>query len=153
MCRSVLLFTLTITMDLDADLYGGELTPALLSITTKKFPKDLYETDIADQAADEKISISESPTQTSNTDVPVSSAEPAEKPQAPAIETSSIPTYPSSVYQPSTLSTVPAVQQIPTYEDPTTANYRDTSLQSGYDQNFSSSEHRSVRPSEMKDDG
>ncbi|KAE9406434.1 hypothetical protein BT96DRAFT_253073 [Gymnopus androsaceus JB14] len=120
-------------MDLDADLYG-----------------DLYDTDIAQ--ADE----SESPTQAAKPELAVSSAESVEEPEkTPAIETSSIPTYSSSYQTP--VATGPPVQQIPTYEDPATANYsyRDTSSlqQSGYEQNYSSPEHRSVRPSEMKDDG
>ncbi|KAJ4488208.1 hypothetical protein J3R30DRAFT_906090 [Lentinula aciculospora] len=121
-------------MDLDADLYG-----------------DLYETDVAGPAADEKSF--ESPKQASNTEVP--SLEPVERSSAaPAPSDSAGTTITASVSQPSApTSFVQPVQQIPTYEDPMI--YRDTysGMQGSYEQNFSTLEHRSVRPSEMKDDG
>ncbi|KAF8831519.1 hypothetical protein HHX47_DHR1000471 [Lentinula edodes] len=121
-------------MDLDADLYG-----------------DLYETDIAGSVADEKLL--ESPTQISTAEVPVS--EPVEKSSvAPASSDDSTATSSASASQPSAPATLAQpVQQIPTYEDPTI--YRDTSsgMQASYEQNYSALEHRSVRPSEMKDDG
>ncbi|KAE9411120.1 hypothetical protein BT96DRAFT_249350 [Gymnopus androsaceus JB14] len=114
---------------LDADLYG-----------------DLYETDFADQAADEKPT--EPPKQHTKAQVPVAS-EPADVGPITSIDTSS-----HSTYSPTSLQTpIPAVQQIPTFEDPSAAMYRESApLRQGAYQNIVS-EQRTVRPSEMKDDG
>ncbi|KAJ3801380.1 hypothetical protein GGU11DRAFT_234552 [Lentinula aff. detonsa] len=121
-------------MDLDADLYG-----------------DLYETDIAGSIADEKTS--ESPTQTSKTEVPFSEiteksyATSASSENLTATPTTSVPKISAPV------PSVQAAQQIPTYEEPMV--YRDTSsgMQGSFQPDYPASEHRSIRPSEMKDDG
>ncbi|KIK59667.1 hypothetical protein GYMLUDRAFT_651011 [Collybiopsis luxurians FD-317 M1] len=98
---------------------------------------DLYETDIASPAAAE-----EKPSK--------QISDPLESTENTALSPVTTPTSNST---PTTFtSTVPSVQQIPTFEDLAT-RYRDeysSIQQNGYDQN--SEQHRSIRPSEMKEE-
>ncbi|KAJ3999703.1 heterogeneous nuclear ribonucleoprotein HRP1 [Lentinula boryana] len=117
--------------DIDADLYG-----------------DLYETDFAEQAADEQ------PIDTPNQQQQQPKTEALVTPKAleaaqPLLnnQNSSAATYISPSVQ---APIAPAVQQIPTYED-VSNDY--ATLRSGGLQNIAASEQRPVRPSEMKDDG
>ncbi|KAF5376557.1 hypothetical protein D9757_008293 [Collybiopsis confluens] len=122
------LFVTTTNMDLDADLYG-----------------DLYETDIADPAVEDKFDTSKQPAE--------STADTGKKPApATSFASSSTTTTPPP---PPPLSSAPLAQQIPTFEDSGTTRYRDEpSLgQSHYEQNYPvSDQHRGIRPSEMKEE-
>ncbi|KAJ7165602.1 hypothetical protein C8R43DRAFT_1122313 [Mycena crocata] len=124
--------------DLDADLYG-----------------DLYgndEPDFAEQAPEDGTS-------TEATSQPEPTAKPAPKP-APAPSTSTQASSETAQQQSHTgpinagtpiASFVPVTQQIPTYEQPQPSEYRGGGSGDAY-QNMSAAE-RSVRPSEMKDEG
>ncbi|KAJ7735129.1 hypothetical protein DFH07DRAFT_753992 [Mycena maculata] len=124
--------------DLDADLYG-----------------DLYgndESEFAEQAPEDGTS-------TEATSQPEPSAKPAAKPAptpAPAsIDTSQQQSHsgPTSAQTP-IAPFAPVTQQIPTYEQPQPSEYRNAGASAGDGayQNMSAAE-RSVRPSEMKDEG
>ncbi|KAJ6579580.1 hypothetical protein DFH09DRAFT_1445712 [Mycena vulgaris] len=124
--------------DLDADLYG-----------------DLYGNDDAD--------FGEQPEDGQTADT-TSQPEPklAAKP-APAPSTSKPATVDTSQQQqahpgptsaPTPIATfAPVTQQIPTYEQPQPAEYRNAAASSGDAYQNMSAAERSVRPSEMKDEG
>lgn len=135
---------------LDADLYGGMIRSVLSVVPSANLRLlDLYETDFADQAADEKPT--ETIKQHAKTQVPVAS-EPAESPQLKPLTSIDISSH--STHSPTNAQTsFPAAQQIPTFEDPATANYRTSAPLGQVYQNMTTSEQRPVRPSEMKDDG
>jgi len=150
--------------DLDADLYGGEpyVLHNLSEFSTKSF-SDLYENDFTDQAQEETEAPSPTtepaPKETPAAAPPkpaVSTPNGTAKPVPAAIETSSERSYviPTSEQSPSTPSFAPATQQIPTYEQPQPSEYREQPpLRSdGSYQNIPVPE-RTVRPSEMKDEG
>ncbi|KAJ3719918.1 hypothetical protein C8R42DRAFT_672167 [Lentinula raphanica] len=117
--------------DIDADLYG-----------------DLYETDFADQVADEPPA--ETPVQQqqpkTETPAPAKSADAAQPPS------NNITTTPASYASSSVPASIapPVAQQIPTYEE-VKNDY--TMPRPGGLQTLAGSEQRPVRPSEMKDDG
>lgn len=153
--------------ELDADLYGGEMFICIVSsrtLLTKCVYTDLYgndETDFNDQGPEEKdASPSElearSAATTSVEQVPEKSAQPA------PVETTTAKLYsvPVTIKQQTPVAAVPpsygqlATQQIPTYEQPQPAEYREMAPsrgEGGY-QNIPVNE-RAVRPSEMKDEG
>lgn len=122
-------------MSEDADLYGGRIAIIFfVYIPLTHCLADLYETDFADQ-----------------TELPKPQAKIESKPQesqaakpSDAVDASSS----SATYHPTSAQTpiAPLVQQIQTYDS---EDYGGTASmqQGGY------SEQRSVRPSEMKDDG
>ncbi|KAF9066890.1 hypothetical protein BDP27DRAFT_1329930 [Rhodocollybia butyracea] len=125
-------------MDLDADLYG-----------------DLYETDITGPDENPLHSPQTPKAEVTNEEPPENTTSSTALPSATAASLTSAYYASVSQQQSTPAAMAPPVQQIPTYEDPTTASYRDTDLaqQGGYDQDFSGQDHRSIRPSEMKDDG
>ncbi|ESK96345.1 hypothetical protein Moror_7131 [Moniliophthora roreri MCA 2997] len=122
--------------DLDADLYG-----------------DLYESQQAEQPAEEKISTAETPTpeKTSSSTPETTDI----KPIISAIDTS----YTSTPSLP-TPNIAPPTQQIPTYEENAqdSPSYGNMPIQrgpgAGVFQNIpGGGDQRTVRPSEMKDEG
>ncbi|KAJ7911105.1 hypothetical protein B0H13DRAFT_1614952 [Mycena leptocephala] len=124
--------------DLDADLYG-----------------DLYgndDPDFAEQAADNGAT-AEATSQPEPLAKPAVKAEPIPSSVPPAaVDTSQQKSHmgPTSAQTP-IASYMPVTQQIPTYEQPQPSEYRGSGASGDY-QNMSASE-RSVRPSEMKDEG
>ncbi|KAJ7576687.1 hypothetical protein C8J56DRAFT_398461 [Mycena floridula] len=111
--------------DLDADLYG-----------------DLYETEVFEQPAEAEKAPAETGAQ------PGSSSSKTE-PTTSRIPTVDISSSSSFAGQQSVQTPIaPATQSIPTFEEPVQSDYRDH----GAYQSISVAE-RSVRPSEMKDEG
>lgn len=155
-CANNLSPPLTTMSDLDADLYGGNT-----SLTTHRLPclfsrfVDLYgndEPDFAEQALEDGTADA-----SSQPEPPA--AKPAAKPAAPPPPTSVDTGHQQSQSGPTSAPApiapfVPVTQQIPTYEQPQPSEYRNAAASSGDGayQNISVSE-RSVRPSEMKDEG
>ncbi|KAK0227067.1 hypothetical protein EDD85DRAFT_157608 [Armillaria nabsnona] len=122
--------------DLDADLYG-----------------DLYDTDFADQAPDEKATAAPEQAHQESTPTPVSRPQetaPA-KPSPPSIDVRTPVFSTPTVQTPIAPTILPPTQQIPTYEQPQD-DYGDSSRADGGYQNISVAE-RTIRPSEMKDEG
>ncbi|KAJ7031149.1 hypothetical protein C8F04DRAFT_1263186 [Mycena alexandri] len=122
--------------DLDADLYG-----------------DLYgndEPEFAEQA--EEGATTETTSQPETSANPATKAAPTPSTSTPAaIDTSQQKSGPASVGTP-IAPFMPVTQQIPTYEQPQPSEYRGAGASGDAYQNISASE-RSVRPSEMKDEG
>ncbi|KAK7036580.1 hypothetical protein VNI00_011513 [Paramarasmius palmivorus] len=124
--------------DLDADLYG-----------------DLYESQQAEQSAEEKTT-SESQPQEKTPSAPETSET---KPPTASLDTQNIPSY-STTPTIQTPSVAPPTQQIPTYEEnaqPSTG-YSNMPMQRGpgavaYQNLAGGVDQRTVRPSEMKDEG
>ncbi|KAG7441631.1 uncharacterized protein BT62DRAFT_1011431 [Guyanagaster necrorhizus] len=122
--------------DLDADLYG-----------------DLYDTDFADQAQEEKPTTA--PEQVPQEPVSTPASKPQQsapvKPSPPSVDIRT-PSYSTPAVQtPIAPMMMPLTQQIPTYEQPQD-DYGDSSRADGVYQNISVAE-RTIRPSEMKDEG
>ncbi|KAL0948922.1 hypothetical protein HGRIS_009031 [Hohenbuehelia grisea] len=125
--------------DLDADLYG-----------------DLYgndETDFNEQDDKEP----QSATEPTSSDAFATKSEPIEtyttpdhRPSVSSSTALSSSTIPKS--EPQTASAAPVTQQIPTYEQPQPTDYRESSANAGGYSNIPTAE-RSIRPSEMKDEG
>lgn len=148
--------------DLDADLYGGKLCFYRLfcreNLMSKCLSLDLYETDFADAPQDDKSAI-QTPAEPKQESQAASIPKPAETTTTKAptsIDTSTVQSYsaPSSAQTPIAPAISPPTQQIPTYEEPQASDYRELPPprnDGGY-QNISVAE-RSVRPSEMKDEG
>lgn len=158
--------------DLDADLYGGEQHIFAFFLYVFFFIDystiiliDLYGNDELEEfhdpsAVDEKDT--QSPTEAPTTD-PRPAAQPAKEP-TPVVKASPTEADDSAQYSHTTTTTSapaaptytqpPATQQIPTYEQPQPSDYRELAPmghEGGY-QNIPVNE-RTVRPSEMKDEG
>ncbi|KAJ7755183.1 hypothetical protein B0H16DRAFT_1722393 [Mycena metata] len=122
--------------DLDADLYG-----------------DLYgndEPEFAEQAGEEGAT-TETTSQPETSAKPAPKAAPAPSASTPAtVDANQQKSAPANAPTP-IASFMPVTQQIPTYEQPQPSEYRGAGAGDAY-QNLSASE-RSVRPSEMKDEG
>lgn len=144
--------------DLDADLYGGTRAYTCFNITLTVF-LDLYgndEVELTEDFQDELEQQEPAPTETT-----IQTTKPAEKAQSPPPQKtiqepqvrSQIPTYtsptPAAAPKPTPVAYTPAApQQIPTYEQPQPQEY----VQHSHNQSIPVTE-RSVRPSEMKDEG
>ncbi|KAF9558387.1 RNA-binding domain-containing protein [Agrocybe pediades] len=128
--------------DLDADLYGdlyGNDEGETEQPTEENDSHPAEETQVAEEAPSVKV------------ETPEVKSTPAEKPQTNGTTTLQPPATNGATQS---TYTQPAPQQIPTYEQPLPNEYREMPIQrveGGY-QNMSSAE-RSVRPSEMKDEG
>lgn len=143
--------------DLDADLYGGNY-PVIVSFSqlTRPHP-DLY--------GNEEADYTEQPEVTSKTE---SETEPSVKeatpPVKPAPQADTTPPNQEQEQFHTEESSAPngdqdqenydeqATQQIPTYQERQTPEYRDPSAARG-DAGFAGAQNRPVRPSEMKEEG
>jgi hypothetical protein len=147
--------------DLDADLYGGKVLSPSQRYQSLTRRLDLYGNDEGENEQPQEETETNQPAHDMPSETPTVKAETPEetKPTPTTIEksfssttsaqvtstngTAAIPTY-----------TQPAPQQIPTYEQPLPNEYRDVApprADGGYS-NIPINE-RSVRPSEMKDEG
>jgi len=147
--------------DLDADLYGGELN-ALVIVDTNSHVLDLYGNDEGgEEQPQEENDTQQQPVPEAPTESPPTNSIPAEQttsrlsnmentqPNGTAPQVSSTNNGLSSQYiQQQT------PQKIPTYEEPQPSEYREPQQvrSDGVYQNIPVNE-RSVRPSEMKDEG
>ena len=148
--------------DLDADLYGGEFTTLLSLVTPNSHRPDLYGNDGAEeQPQEENDTQQQQPAPEAPTESPPSASMPAEQASS---KLSNIETIQSNG---TTLQAAPpngalssqyiqqqTPQKIPTYEEPQPSEYREPQQirSDGVYQNIPVNE-RSVRPSEMKDEG
>ncbi|KAH7921989.1 hypothetical protein BV22DRAFT_1018244 [Leucogyrophana mollusca] len=137
--------------DLYGDLYGNDET-------------DFSAVDSAEQPKTEETSASEAPVEPQ---APTPAKAPQLKQESPPVvstgqtsapETSAIQTYEdytaSSAQATSSSYVVPGTQQIPTYQQPSSSDFDDRALHQasgGYD--HAQMPERSIRPSEMKDEG
>jgi hypothetical protein len=146
--------------DLDADLYGGTCARHIPDVLLT-YPLDLYgndEVELNEEFQDDLEAQQEpAPTETTTAvKAEKASTPPLLKSAQEAPVKSQIPTYTSpappvpSVKPVTSTYTQLAPQQIPTYEQPQPQDYRDP--QNSLNQNIPVTE-RSVRPSEMKDEG
>ncbi|KAF9266361.1 hypothetical protein L218DRAFT_996547 [Marasmius fiardii PR-910] len=129
--------------ELDADLYG-----------------DLYETDAGGSSEQQQIDTSSSQTPAATTKEDTTVEEPdysvPELNTATTLSSSKDTNTGQTPTTTTTTLTTPATQQIPTYEDNTSSGYRDGISQSMANQGYQSNaivDSRSIRPSEMKDEG
>ena len=146
--------------DLDADLYGGEFN-AFATSDGNLYRLDLYGNDGAEEQPQEEGDTQQQPLPEAPTESPSSASIPAEQASSKpsSIETAQpngmTPQVPSSN---GALSSQyiqqQAPQKIPTYEEPQQSEYREPQMirSDGVYQNIPVNE-RSVRPSEMKDEG
>ena len=151
----------TTMSDLDADLYGGEFS-AFTTGDANSHRLDLYGNDGAEeQEREQEENDTQQPLTEAPAESPLSASIPTE--QAPSklsnIETiqpnGTTPQVPSSnVALSSQYMQQQAPQKIPTYEEPQPSEYREPQQvrSDGVYQNIPVNE-RSVRPSEMKDEG
>jgi hypothetical protein len=148
--------------DLDADLYGGEPNADKKLLDTLKLLIDLYGNDEAADEQPQQENEAHPAADHDHADTPAPKAdattEVSSKPAPSTVEkthTNGPPTQaPISNGASSASYTQQAPQQIPTYEQPLTNDYRETPApraDGGY-QNIPVTE-RSIRPSEMKDEG
>lgn len=145
--------------DLDADLYGGEFN-AFTTADTNSHKSDLYGNDGAEEQ--EENDQQQPPAEAPTTESPPSSS------SIPAEQASSKPSIIETI-QPNGMTPLvsssngalssqyiqqQAPQKIPTYEEPQPSEYREPQQirSDGVYQNIPVNE-RSVRPSEMKDEG
>jgi hypothetical protein len=148
--------------DLDADLYGGEFL-TFDTGSTNSHRADLYGNDGAEEQPppQEETDTQQQAVPEAPTECPPSASMPAE--QAPS-KLSNIETIQSNGATPQVSSSNGALssqyiqqqapQKIPTYEEPLPSEYREPQQirSDGVYQNIPVNE-RSVRPSEMKDEG
>lgn len=148
--------------DLDADLYGGQYIVLYKTFILNTCLPDLYgndEADFAEQATEEKTDSPTADGVETTTKYSVKLEEPASnKSGLSAIDTSSQQQQQQSYSTSSSAQTpiapfIQPTQQIPTYEQPQPSDYRELPARAeGAYQNIPVPE-RSVRPSEMKDEG
>jgi hypothetical protein len=144
----------TTMSDLDADLYGGEFN-AFASGGTNSHRPDLYGNDGAEeQPQEENVTQQQQPAPEAPAESSPNGALSSEHIQQQAPQ--KIPTYdePTNGALSSQHIQQQAPQKIPTYEEPQPSEYREPQQirSDGVYQNIPVNE-RSVRPSEMKDEG
>lgn len=147
--------------DLDADLYGGELN-ALPIIDTDLHILDLYGNDEGgEEQQEEELHAKQETVTEALIESPPTNAIPAEQTPSKPLKIETIQPNGTTPQVSSTNNAISsqyiqqqAPQKIPTYEEPLPSEYREPQQvrSDGVYQNIPVNE-RSVRPSEMKDEG
>ena len=154
-----LLFCTTMS-DLDADLYGGEFN-AIITGDTNSHKLDLYGNDGAEEQPQEENDTQQPPLPEAPSESPPSVSIPVEQASSKLSNIETIQPNGMTPQGPSSNGALSsqyiqqqAPQKIPTYEEPQPSEYREPQQvrSDGVYQNIPVNE-RSIRPSEMKDEG
>ena len=146
--------------DLDADLYGGEFN-SFATGSTNSHGLDLYGNDGAEEQPQEENDTQQQTVIEAPTESPPSASMPAEQASSKLSNIETIQPNGATAQVPSSNGALSsqyiqqqAPQKIPTYEEPQPSEYREPQQvrSDGVYQNIPVNE-RSVRPSEMKDEG
>ena len=156
---SYFLFCTTMS-DLDADLYGGEFN-GFATGDTSSHGLDLYGNDGAEEQPQEENDIQQQPLPEAPTESPPSASIPTEQASSKLSNIETVQPNGMTPQAPSSNGALAsqyiqqqAPQKIPTYEEPQPSEYREPQQvrSDGVYQNIPVNE-RSIRPSEMKDEG